>query len=143
MKKNFADIYVPNVNFSLVKLSNLAKPAELSGPASIDRQDRGRSIQVMADVAAKGPGMGAAIADVDKFFVENPDLLKPGMRYVFKGQAENFKELGPNMLLAAALGILFIYLVLSSLYESFVTPFSIMLVLPLAACRGLFRSPRA
>jgi HAE1 family hydrophobic/amphiphilic exporter-1 len=31
------------------------------------------------------------------------------------------------------LGVLFIYFVLSSLYESFITPFAIMLVLPLAA----------
>ncbi len=137
LKNNFKNIYIPNVNFSLVKLSNLAAPVELSGPASIDRQDRGRSIQVMADVAAKGPGMGAAIAEVDQFFKDN-NVLKPGMKYVFKGQAENFKELGPNMLLAAILGILFIYLVLSSLYESFITPLSIMLVLPLAACGAFF-----
>ncbi|MEZ4815947.1 MAG: efflux RND transporter permease subunit [Bdellovibrionota bacterium] len=137
LKKNFNDIYVPNVNFSLVRLKNLAKPVEVSGPATIDRQDRGRSIQVMADIAAKGPGMGAAISDVHKFFAEN-QVLKPGMRYLFKGQAENFQELGPNMLLAAILGILFIFLVLASLYESFVTPLSIMLVLPLAACGAFF-----
>jgi len=137
LKKNFDEIYVPNVNFSLVKLSNLAKGVEVSGPATIDRQDRGRSVQIMADVAAKGPGMGAAIGEVDKYFAENK-VLKPGMKYVFKGQAENFKELGPNMLLAAILGIMFIYLVLSSLYESFITPFAIMLVLPLAACGAFY-----
>jgi multidrug efflux pump subunit AcrB len=36
-----------------------------------------------------------------------------------------------NMTIALGLGILFIYLVLSSLYESFVTPFTILLALPL------------
>jgi len=137
LKKHFNDIYVPNVNMSLVRLKDLATPVEISGPATIDRQDRGRSIQVMADVAAKGPGMGAAIKDVEVFLKEG-NVLKPGMRYVFKGQAENFKELGPNMALAAILGILFIFLVLASLYESFITPLSIMLVLPLAACGAFF-----
>jgi multidrug efflux pump subunit AcrB len=36
------------------------------------------------------------------------------------------------MLLAIFLGVTFIYLVLASLYESFITPFSILLALPLA-----------
>jgi HAE1 family hydrophobic/amphiphilic exporter-1 len=36
------------------------------------------------------------------------------------------------MLIAMGLGILFIYLVLASLYESFITPFTILLALPLA-----------
>jgi HAE1 family hydrophobic/amphiphilic exporter-1 len=43
------------------------------------------------------------------------------------------------MMIAAVLGILFIFLVLASLYESFVTPLTIMLVLPLAIC-GAFIS---
>jgi len=43
-----------------------------------------------------------------------------------------------NMALAMFLGILFIYLVLASLYESFVTPFTIMAVLPLAASGAFF-----
>ena len=50
------------------------------------------------------------------------------------GQAENFAELVDSMTVALGLGILFIYLVLASLYESFITPFTIMLALPLAMC---------
>ncbi len=38
------------------------------------------------------------------------------------------------MAIAMGLGILFIYMVLASLYESFITPIAIMLVLPLALC---------
>jgi HAE1 family hydrophobic/amphiphilic exporter-1 len=40
--------------------------------------------------------------------------------------------------MALGLGILFIYFVLASLYESFITPFAIMLVLPLAAVGAFF-----
>jgi HAE1 family hydrophobic/amphiphilic exporter-1 len=54
--------------------------------------------------------------------------------YAFVGQAESFNELVESMATAGILAIVFIYLVLASLYESFVTPFTIMLVLPLAAC---------
>jgi hydrophobic/amphiphilic exporter-1 (mainly G- bacteria), HAE1 family len=54
------------------------------------------------------------------------------------GQAENFQELMVNMMIALGLGVLFIYLVLASLYESFITPFTIMLVLPLALCGAFY-----
>jgi HAE1 family hydrophobic/amphiphilic exporter-1 len=42
------------------------------------------------------------------------------------------------MLLAVALGVLFLFMVLASLYESVVTPFTIMLVLPLAICGAFY-----
>jgi HAE1 family hydrophobic/amphiphilic exporter-1 len=124
---------VPNVNNTLVRVRDVATPVKTTSPATIYRQDRGRYVAIAADVAPDGPGMGTAIADFTKIF--NEELPMPaGMRYEFVGQAENFKELMVNMMIAAGLGILFIYLVLASLYESFVTPFTIMLVLPLAAC---------
>lgn len=91
----------------------------------------------MADIAPNGPGLGGVINDVKKMFeTENP--LPQGMRYRFTGQAENFGELLVNMVIAMGLGILFIYLVLASLYESFIIPFTIMLVLPLAACGAFY-----
>ena len=128
----FATTYVPNINGSMIRLSDVAKPNPTRGPATIYRQDRGRYIQISADITPKGPGMNGAIRDARKLLEE--DLKLPvGMRYRFIGQSENFGELITNMILAAILGIFFIYLVLVSLYESFITPFTIMLVLPLAA----------
>ncbi len=137
LKSAFNNIYVPNINNSLVRLNAVAKPLDTTGPANINRQDRGRYIQISADVAPDGPGMGGAITDINKIMKD--DLKLPShMRYQFVGQAENFQELMVNMVVAAALGIMFIYFVLASLYESFVTPFTIMLVLPLAMCGAFY-----
>jgi HAE1 family hydrophobic/amphiphilic exporter-1 len=133
----FQEAYVPNVNGSLVRLRDVSKAVNTTGPATITRQDRGRYIQIAADMAPKGPGMQAVMDDIDKMFATEIKL-PPGMRYKFVGQAESFQELIGNMIIAMGLGILFIYLVLASLYESFVTPFTILLVLPLAACGALF-----
>lgn len=137
LKSAFNNIYVPNINNSLIRLNAVAKPLDTTGPANINRQDRGRYIQISADVAPNGPGMGGAITDINKIMKD--DLKLPShMRYQFVGQAENFQELMVNMVVAAALGIMFIYFVLASLYESFVTPFTIMLVLPLAMCGAFY-----
>lgn len=137
LKKAYEFTYVPNINNSLVKLSSVTNPLETTGPANINRQDRGRYIQISADIAPNGPGMGGAIADINKMMKE--EIKMPSnMRYQFVGQAENFQELMANMIVAAGLGIMFIYFVLASLYESFVTPFTIMLVLPLAMCGAFY-----
>lgn len=133
LKESFNEIYVPNINYRLIKLSNVASPVDTTGPATINRQDRGRYISIGADIAPGGPGMGGAMEDIAKFFATE-SKLPPGMSYGFVGQAENFKELIGSMIVATLLAVIFIYLVLASLYESFITPFTIMLVLPLAIC---------
>lgn len=139
LKEQFSKIYVPNMNQTLIRLADISKPVETMGPSTINRQDRGRFIQISADITP-GAGMGEVMSDIAKMFkTEIP--LPSSMRYAFVGQAENFKELGESMALAMGFGVLFIFLVLASLYESFVTPFTIMLALPLAICgsfMGLF-----
>lgn len=137
LKTGYADTYVPNINYSLIRLSSVATPVETTGPANITRQNRGRYIQIAADIAPTGPGMGGAISDINRI-MKDEIHLPAGMSYQFVGQAENFAELGQNMLKAALLGTLFIYFVLASLYESFITPLTIMLVLPLAACGAFY-----
>lgn len=137
LKKGYNETYIPNINYSLIKLSNMTTPFETTGPANINRQDRGRYVQISADIAPDGPGMGGAINDI-KRILKDEIKLPPNMRYQFVGQAENFQELMSNMIVAGGLGIMFIYFVLASLYESFVTPFTIMLVLPLAICGAFY-----
>lgn len=135
----YHQILVPNMNERLVELDRVAKGVSTTGPASIDRENRGRYVQIAADLAPKGPGMGGAIEDLKNWFSPGGELELPaGMTYRFVGQAENFQELVTSMVMAALLGLIFIYLVLSSLYESFFTPFTIMLVIPLAACGAFF-----
>lgn len=137
LKEQFDKILIPNINYRLIPLKNMSAGVETTGPATITRQDRGRYYQIGADIAPGGPGMGGAIDEVKRIFQDEVKLPQ-GMSYSFVGQAQNFQELVVNMMKAAGLGILFIYFVLASLYESFVTPFTIMLVLPLAACGAFF-----
>ncbi len=139
LEKNYANILVPNMNGRLVELNRVAKAESTTGPASIDRENRGRYVQVVADIAPKGPGMGGVIGDINGWLAPGGELaLPPGVTYRFVGQAENFQELMSSMIMAALLGLIFIYLVLSSLYESFFMPFTIMAVIPLATVGAFF-----
>ena len=132
LKQDFLKAYVPNINNNLIRLKDVSTGVSAQGPAEINRQDRGRLISISADITP-GAGLGEIMKDVKKI-IEEDVKLPVGMRYAFVGQAENFQELGQSMALAMGFGILFIFLVLASLYESFVTPFTIMLALPLAIC---------
>lgn len=132
LAESYPKTYVPNINGKLIRLADVTTPNNTSGPTKIYRQDRARYIQVNADIAP-GAGMGDIVADLELKFKNDPELKHPaGVTHAFVGQAENFKELSESMALAMGLGILFIFLVLASLYESFITPLTIMLAIPLA-----------
>lgn len=134
----YKDLSIPNINNNMVRVSDVARPVKTVGPATINRQDRGRYVLISGDLRPGGPGMGGVIGDIRAKLADGELKIPEGMSYRFVGQAENFQELVVSMLTAAGLGILFIYLVLASLYESFVTPLTIMLVLPLAACGAFY-----
>ncbi|MEZ4845565.1 MAG: efflux RND transporter permease subunit [Bdellovibrionota bacterium] len=139
IKERYDRIYVPNINGRMVKLSDVAKPLEVSGPSTINRQDRGRYIQISAGLNPDGKGgLGQVIQDIDKMISTGEVKLPQGVKYEYWGQAQDFQDLLNNMLIALILAVLFIYLVLASLYESFITPLTIMLVLPLAVCGAFY-----
>ena len=132
LRKSFTQTFVPNINNSLIRLDLIADPIETIGPAKITRQDRMKYVQIRADIKP-GSGLGDVMSEVRKIF-ETDVKLPVGYSYKFVGQGESFQELGMNLAIAMGAGILFIYLVLASLYESFVTPLTIMLAMPLAMC---------
>ncbi len=134
--EEFEKIYVPNINRRLVRLTDVASRKEEVGPTSIDRLNRGRFIEISADIAP-GAGLGDVMNDVRKMF--ETELPPPaGIKYAYSGDSENFEEFGAAMAAAIGFSILFIFLVLASLYESFITPLTIMLALPLAICGAFY-----
>ncbi|WP_413293719.1 efflux RND transporter permease subunit [Bdellovibrio sp. HCB185ZH] len=130
LRSNFATTLVPNANFNMIPLARVARGEDSKGYSQINRQNKSRFIQVSANLA-KGGALGTVSQEIEKIFKTE---LKPppGIEYRFQGQADDFKDLINNMLIAIFLGVTFIYLVLASLYESFITPFTILLALPLA-----------
>ena len=137
IKDNFNMIYVPNINNKLIRLADIAETEEDIEPATINRQDRGRYIQITASLAPK-VGLGDLLDDFQKKLSEG-DLKTPNdVRFSFSGDSENMQDMISSMNQALLLSIIFIYLILTSLYESFVVPFTILLALPLAFCGAFY-----
>lgn len=116
-----------------VELSEVADIVPASGPAVIERLGRQRQITISA--ATLGRSLGEVVADIQ---TELDTLNVPeGYTVAFGGEAERMKESGAALGIALVLGIIFIYLVLASQFESFIHPFTIMFSLPLAVVGAL------
>ncbi|MBC7371948.1 MAG: efflux RND transporter permease subunit [Bdellovibrionaceae bacterium] len=135
LREQFNTTFVPNQNFNMIPLKRIAIAEDSTGYSQINRQNKGRFINVAANLGANG-SLGS-VTEAVKNIIKNELPPPPGVDTAFKGQAEDFQDLLTNMAIAILLGIVFIYLVLSSLYESFITPFTILLALPLAMCGAM------
>ena len=137
----FDDLYIFNMNNKRIKLSRVASLKKAEGPTKIYRRDRTRYIEISGNVQ-KGYALGPIQQEVEKIITQSKnspkykDLWKD-ITYEYSGNIEEMRDMGRNIVLAAILAIIFIYMVLASLYESIITPFTIMLALPLAAVGGL------
>lgn len=131
LKEMFNKTWVPNINRKLVRLQDIATGEEIGGPATIERQNRARYIQLTA-APAPGVGLSDLINDVVSFMTVGENKLHPDVRFSFAGEAENMAEMAQSTIIAVLAATIMIYLILSSLYESFITPITIMVALPLA-----------
>ncbi|MDR2772704.1 MAG: efflux RND transporter permease subunit [Elusimicrobiota bacterium] len=138
--EHFDDIYVANVNGRRVKLSRIADLKKASSPNRIYRRDRSRYIQISGNLS-KGYSMSSIQKEVEKVVVESkkdPALqrLWQGINPEYSGNYDDMKDLTRSIMMAAMLGLIFIFMVLASLYESLITPFIIMLAIPLGSIGG-------
>jgi HAE1 family hydrophobic/amphiphilic exporter-1 len=115
--------------FALVPLSQVAQITSGVGPQQIERRSLERQVSLSAGVLP-----GAAMGDVAKAAADSIGRigLPPGYRTIFGGDVQNLNETKGYVLQALVLAIVFIYLILASLFGSFLQPLAIMLALPLS-----------
>jgi HAE1 family hydrophobic/amphiphilic exporter-1 len=111
-----------------VALADLAKILPGEGPQVIQREDRNRYIGVWA--RPRGRSLGEVTSELQAK-VAKIELPK-GIDLRYDGQIKQMNESNGAMGLALLLGVVFIYIVLASQFESFIHPLTIMTTLPLA-----------
>ncbi len=136
LQKNYNKILIPNINNQVVKLSKISEGKLDYSPSFILRRDRSRVIEINAQLTEKGAIQSAQQAVIEIFTKKEP--MPDGISFEFFGQVENFKELVENIIVAFGLALLFIYLILASLYESFIIPVTIMFAIPPAISGAFF-----
>jgi HAE1 family hydrophobic/amphiphilic exporter-1 len=112
-----------------IPLAQVADVRAGVGPQQIERRSLERQISVSAGVLP-GRNLGD-VANAAKVAIDSIGL-PPGYRTVFGGDVQNMNETKGYVLEAIILAVVFIYLILASLFGSFVQPLAIMLALPLS-----------
>lgn len=113
----------------MVPLSQVAEVRAGVGPQQIERRSLEQQVTISAGVLP-----GFAVGDVAAKVMQTIDSigLPPGYHAVFTGDVQNLNETKGYVLEAILLAVVFIYLILASLFGSFLQPLSIMLALPLS-----------
>jgi HAE1 family hydrophobic/amphiphilic exporter-1 len=114
---------------SMVPLAQVAQVRASVGPQTIERRSLERQIQLAASVLP-----GYALGDVANAVQATVDTigLPPAYHTVFTGDVQSLEETKGYVLEALILAVVFIYLILASLFGSFLQPAAIMLALPLS-----------
>jgi len=111
-----------------VPLGTLAEITLHRGPREIVRRRQERVAYVMADLDRIR--LSDAIQRVRQ--VLDPGLLPRGYSLAFTGEQQQKNEAFGKLGFALALSIILVYMVMASIFESFLQPFLIMLTIPLA-----------
>jgi HAE1 family hydrophobic/amphiphilic exporter-1 len=130
-RKNATDvgnlIFINNVG-QQIKLSQFAAITEGSGPSQLERRDKSASVTV------QGQNVGVPTGTIVGKWQEKLDKLKKpvGVNYIWGGDQENQSEGFGTLGIALLAAIVLVYLVMVSLYDSFVHPFVVLFSIPLS-----------
>lgn len=116
-----------------VRLSQFADIHEGSGPSMLERRDKSTSVTVEAQTI--GRPTGTVAADWEKSL--QTTVKPPGVSTVWGGDMESQSEGFGSLGLALISAIVLVYLIMVSLYNSFVYPFVILFSIPLSIIGAL------
>ena len=125
-------IYLRTPDNNLVRLDTVAAFEEDVGPAEITRLNRGYSVYFYSDPTVP---ISEAIDIIETAAIE---ALPLGYEVGFFARAKEYKRTSTQMLFAFLTGLLLVYMVLASQFNSFSQPLIIMVSQPLAVIGGTF-----
>ncbi|WP_042720674.1 efflux RND transporter permease subunit [Flavobacterium sp. B17] len=113
-----------------VRLSQFADVKMGSGPSLLERRDKAPSVKVKSKVV--GRPVGDVANEWAAKFMKNEKTKPAGVSYIWSGDMENQTEGFGTLGIALLAAIVLVYLVMVSLYDSFVYPFVVLFSIPLA-----------
>ena len=118
-----------------VPIDNLVTIKEVGDAATLNRFNRVRSVTITGNV---NEGEGYSLGQVLAFLKETAQKELPIEHQIgYKGQSKDYMDASGSMLFVFGLALLISYLVLAAQFESFVSPFIVMLTVPLGMIGAL------
>ena len=136
-RKNLHDldkIYVKNRNGVMVPLSAVIKTKDVVGPYSITRFNMYPAITINGQARA-GISSGQAMTAMENL---SDEVLPQDMGYNWSGSSLQEKQSSGQIGPILAMSLVFIYLFLVGLYESWMLPLAVLLISPVALVGALF-----
>lgn len=124
------NLYVRNSNNELISVANFVRPRPIGSASIITRFNDYPAIKLMGAPAA-GRSSGDALKALEEVAA---DTLGEGYTYEWADMSREEVEAGNKTLYVFGLAILFVFLVLAALYESWKVPFAVLFSVP----AGLF-----
>ncbi len=112
----------------LIRAESVAEVTREFGPLEIERKDQQRVVRVEGDVF--GRSLGDVIADVEKAVQEIG--VPAGVIVDMGGQTEDMREAFLWLSVSLLIGVILVYMVMASQFESFLDPFVVMFSVPVA-----------
>ncbi len=125
---NIENYFVRSQTGSMIDLKNLVTISEESGPSMIARTDRQRQITFYSNL--KGISSDEGLKKIKDMLKKMN--MKPDYSLTLSGKLEKMQESFQNIFFAMFLGVILMYMIIASQFESFIHPFTIMLSLPLS-----------
>jgi HAE1 family hydrophobic/amphiphilic exporter-1 len=118
---------------AMVPLGSLTTLRDITGPHRVSRHNLYTAVEVQG-VAAPGYSTGQALAAVERIADE---VLPEGYGYEWTDLALQEKMAGNTAPIAFGLAVVFVFLVLAALYESWMMPLAVVLIVPMCLLASL------
>ncbi|UZR96884.1 efflux RND transporter permease subunit [Chondrinema litorale] len=118
---------VRNNNGEMVPMGSLGIFKNIAGPSRMPRYNLYPASELVGDVV-KGKSSGDAISAMEKLADK---VLPEGISYEWTEIAYQQKKMGNTAVIAFSLAVLFVFLLLSAQYESWLLPLAVILIVPM------------
>jgi HAE1 family hydrophobic/amphiphilic exporter-1 len=122
------NFYVRNAKGEMTPLGSLVTIRRVSGPEYTNRFNLYRSIQINGS-PARGFSSGQAMAAMEEVTAQ---VLPSNMGYAWSDMSYQEKKAAGGQAMVFAMSLVFVFLILAALYESWSLPFSVLLSTPVA-----------
>ncbi len=127
-------VFVKGADGQRIPLDTLVKPKYSTGPTQISRFNAARAVTIQGNAGA-GYSSGQAMAAIEQIVNEEAGV---GFNIEWSGQSREEKKAASSTAQVLALALVFVFLMLAALYESWSVPYAVLLSVPTGLFGAIF-----